>query len=106
MIKIKASKDKAPNLPEIVELLEKEVGFAPIVEVGLELRGRLVRADGRLTFEATGTGQRFEVERVEPQGTALPEGQELELEGALVDVHSGERIVVRQPKDAASGKPR
>ena len=73
LIKIKVRKDKAIDLGRLVQLLEKEAGFEPITEVRIEMRGRLARRDGKLVFEASGTGQSFTVAGAEGKDGAPPE---------------------------------
>jgi hypothetical protein len=62
IVKVKTPRDKPVDLAKLIELLEKEVGFEPITEVTLELEGTLVRREGKLLFEASGTRQTFVVD--------------------------------------------
>ena len=105
LITVKPPKDKPFELVKLVELL-KEVGFQPVTEVTLELRGRLVRREGKLWFEAMGTGQKFAVEKVEGEGNAAPEEQLLIVTAVLADPHSPGRLVVRQWKPGAKPQPK
>ena len=102
-IKVKAKKDKTIDLSRLVQLLEKEVGFEPLTQVTLEMRGQLARRDGKLWFQTSGTGQAFIVEKVEGEG--LPEKETLAAVATLADPHSSDRIVLRQWKaEAVSGE--
>lgn len=98
LIKVKLSKEKPIDLGAIVKLLEKDVGFGPITEVGLELPGRLVRRGKGLVFETAGTGQTFAVKKVEAKGAAPPEGRLLTATATLADPRSPGRVVLRQWK--------
>ncbi len=103
MIKVKLSKEKPVDLGAIVKMLEQDVGFAPITEVSLELPGRLVRRGKGLVFETAGTGQTFAVKKVEAKGAAPPENRALTAIVTLADMHSTERVVLKQWK--ASEEP-
>jgi hypothetical protein len=98
LIKVKTPKDKSVDLPRLIELLEKEVGFEPITEVTLELEGTLVRREGKLMFEASGTRQTFLVDEVQGQADAPPENKPLAVVASLADVRSPNRIRVKQWK--------
>jgi len=94
-LKVKGRKDKAPDLAALIRLLEEEVGFSPITEVKLELRGRLVRRNGALLFEVSETGPTFNVEKLEGNANP-PENRLIAVTGRLLDVRSGDRIVVTE----------
>ncbi len=98
MIRITLSKEKPVDLGGIVKLLEEDVGFGPITEVSLELRGRLMRRGKGLVFEAAGTGQTFAVEKVEAEGAAPPEERLLTAIATLADPRSVGRVVLKQWK--------
>ncbi len=100
LIKIKTRKDKKIDLARLVELLEKDIGFEPVTEVTLEMRGRLARRDGKLHFEVAETGQRFEAQPVSGTAEGLAENQFLEVVAALTDPHSFDRIAIKQWKAA------
>lgn len=94
------------ELVKLVELLEKEVGFQPVTEVALELQGRVLRRNGKLVFEVSGTRQTFVVEKVEGESDGPPpEGQLLTAVASLVKAHSPDRVVLRQWKATAEKKP-
>jgi hypothetical protein len=70
------------DLSAVVDVLEDQVGFSPVTEVELRLRGRIARRDGRLAIEVTETRQSFEVGKY-PGGKAPPEGQIIEARGRV-----------------------
>ncbi len=98
MIKIQTRKDKTIDLARLVQVLEKEVGFEPVTEVTLELRGRLARREGMLFFEASDTGQTFAVQEVKAEGEKPPEKQVLAAVATLASPQSADRIILRQWK--------
>ena len=98
LIKIKTQKEKAIDLARLVQLLEKDVGFEPVRQVTLGLRGRLTRRQGKLYFEVSESGQSFAVQKVQGNGERPPENQLLEAEADLARPKSGDRIILRQWK--------
>lgn len=110
LLKIKARKDIPIDLAKLTQLLEEEVGFRPITEVRLELRGRLKRVNDNLLFQTTSTDQTFTVDRVEGEATAPPENQLLSVVAPLVNPRSADRIVVQEWKvaegEAGSASPK
>jgi hypothetical protein len=88
----------------LIDLLEQEVGFAPITEVKLELRGRLVRRDGALFLEVSGIGPTFRVEKSEG-APSPPENRLIVVTAGLVDIRSVDRIVLAEWKDGEEPKP-
>jgi len=98
VIQIKVKKDKGIDLARLVKLLEKDVGFEPVTQVTLELRGRLMRRDGTLFFEASETRQTFQVHRAEGEGERPPEGQLLEAVAILEKPQTADRIILQQWK--------
>jgi hypothetical protein len=103
-LKVKARQDQAPDVAALIDLLEQEVGFAPITEVQLELRGRLVRRDGALFLEVSDIGPTFRVEK--STGDARPpENRLIVVTAGLVDIRSVDRIVLAEWKDAEETKP-
>ncbi len=98
IVKVKTPRDKPVDLAKLIELLENEVGFEPITEVTLELEGTLVRREGKLLFEASGTRQTFVVDQVEGQADGPPENKLLFVVASLPDIHSPGRIRVKQWK--------
>ena len=98
LITIRPRKDKDVDLVALVELLEKEVGFEPVTQVTLDLRGRFMHREDVLWFEVSDTGQRFTVEKVEAEEGAPPEEQLVTAIAAFVDPHSANAIIVRHWK--------
>ncbi len=96
-IKIRAKKDEAPNLKELVALLESEVGFAPVTKVTLEGNGRVVDRGSDLVLDIGG-GHTFIVQSVDAPGAAPPENEELAVVAVLADPRSPDRIVLREWK--------
>jgi hypothetical protein len=92
-IRLKPSNDKPFDLPELVRLLEKQAGFAPVTEVELELRGRVARRNGRLVIEVAETGQGFEIAK-NKSGRPLSEGESVDVRGVLENVRSGGRLKI------------
>lgn len=103
-LKVKTRKDKAPDVAALIGLLEQEVGFAPITEVKLELRGRLVRRDGALFLEESETGPTFRVEKIEGD-TSPPENRLIAVTARLLDIRAVDRIVLAEWKDGEEPKP-
>jgi len=103
-LKVKTRKDKAPDVAALIDLLEQEVGFAPITEVKLELRGRLVRRDGALFLEESETGPTFRVEKIEGD-TSPPENRLIAVTARLLDIRSVDRIVLAEWKAGEEPKP-
>ena len=106
LIKIKVRKDKAIDLGRLVQLLEKEVGFEPVTEVRLEMRGRLARRDGKLIFETSGTGQSFTLAGAEGKEGAPPEKELLAALATLEDPRAPDRIRLREWKVERTAEPR
>ncbi len=102
LIKIRTRKDKKIDLERLLQVLEKEIGFEPVTEVTLEMRGRLARRDGKLHFEVAETGQRFEAQPVSGTAEGLAENQLLEVVAALADPRSFDRIAIKQCKAATA----
>ncbi|MGH8248166.1 MAG: hypothetical protein ACREUU_17225 [Gammaproteobacteria bacterium] len=107
-IRIRAAKDKRLDLARIVQVLEKEIGFEPVTEVTLEMRGRLAGHNGKLHFEVSETDQKFEVHR--PPGNAArgTDNQLVEATAILAKPRSPDRIVLQQwkPVAAPTAEPR
>lgn len=103
-LKVKTRKDKAPDVAALSGLLEQEVGFAPITEVQLELRGRLVRRDGARFLEVSETGPTFRVEKIEGD-TSPPENRLIAVTARLLDIRAVDRIVLAEWKDGEEPKP-
>ena len=101
LIKLKTRKDKTVDLAKLVQVLEKEIGFEPVTEVTLELRGRLAQRNGKLFFEVSESGQTFQVQKVAGGSQRPPENQLLEAVATLVSPPS-DRIILQQWKAAAA----
>jgi hypothetical protein len=87
-----------------VALLESEVGFAPVSEVKLEGRGRLVRRSGDLVLDVGGR-RNFIVQAVEAATGAPPENEDLAIVAVLADPRSPDRVVVREWTKASKPAP-
>lgn len=98
LIKITARKNKPIDLARIVKLLEEEMGFEPVTEVALELRGRPVRRDGKLFFEVNESGQVFAISGDGPAEPLLTEGRLVTGVATVVDPQSPDRLVFREAK--------
>jgi hypothetical protein len=99
-IKIRTKKDEAPDLKEIVALLETEVGLAPVTEVTIEGSGRVARGEGGLVLDLGG-GRTFIVKSVDAPAGAPPENEELAIVAALADPRSPDHVVLREWKRPA-----
>ncbi|PYQ18554.1 MAG: hypothetical protein DMF81_24550 [Acidobacteria bacterium] len=62
-------KDEAPDLKEIVALLESEVGFTPVMEVTIAANGRIARREGGLVLDVGG-GRTYTIRSVDPAAGA------------------------------------
>ncbi len=103
-INIRAKKDEAPNLKELVALLEGEIGFAPMTELRLEGKGRVLHRGGDLVLEIGG-GPTLIVQSVDaPRGTP-PENEELAVVAVLADPRSPEGVVLREGNRPQSRDP-
>lgn len=96
------SNDKPLDLPGLVRVLEDEVGFGPITEIEVGLRGRVSKRSGRLTLEVSETGQVFEVSK-KTEGQVPAEGQLIEATATLEDVRAGPRLRLLEWKAAPAG---
>lgn len=101
-IRIRSAKDKPLDLAHIVQVLEKEIGFEPVTEVSLEMRGRLAQRNGKLQFEVSESGQKFEVHRSPRDAGRATDNQLVEVTASLANPRSPGRIVVRQWKLVAA----
>jgi hypothetical protein len=79
------------DLPALVGLLENEVGFSPVTEVELRVRGRITKHDGQLAIEVSETGQSFEVGE-QPKEKTLVQGQIIDARGKLAGLLAGKRL--------------
>lgn len=95
LVHIKVAKGKSIDLARLVQVLEEQVGFEPITEVSLEVRGRLKKQNGALFFQVSETGQTFTVAKVESKDGAPPEEELLAAVALLENPDSPDRIILR-----------
>src|SRR5206468_13092109 len=93
-------KESSVELARLVQVLENDVGFEPVTEVALALRGKFRRLNGKLSFEVSGTGQSFPVAKV--VGERPPEDQNLVVGAVLTNPHVPSAIAVHEWKVAAA----
>ena len=105
LVKVRPKKDKPLDLALLVKLLEDEIGFAPVTEVTLELRGLLERRDGQLRFTVSGTGETFAVAGIQAEKGAPPANQLLSVVANLEKPDAADRIVVREWKKTDPTQP-
>ena len=96
VVQIKTAKGKPIDLARLVQLLEEQVGFEPITDVSLEVRGRLKKQNGALVFEVSESGRIFTVAKVESKDGTPPEKELLAAVASLENPHSPDRIVLRE----------
>lgn len=102
---IRVKKGEMPDLKGLVELMETEIGFAPVTEVTLDATGRFVHREGELTLDVGG-GRTFIIKSAAdtPDGTP-PENVDVTVVAAFIDPRSSDRLVLRQWKPKAEVKP-
>lgn len=105
LVKVRPRKDKRADLGLLVRLLEEEIGFAPVTEVTLELRGEFELRNGELVFKVSGTEQAFSVAWIEAAADSPPKNQFLTVGANLEKPATPDRIVVKEWKKTQASEP-
>lgn len=94
IIEIRTSAEKAPDFKKLIERLENEIGFEPVREVALTVRGTVRREKGAAKLVGHRTGQSFKIDEQKAESGKLPLDRLITASAVIRDTKKPDSVVI------------